>query len=93
MNYYDPGDQPSGNLNTLLQLFGPKTKVSVDYYNTTMKEVYAAGEPFHSELFMDYVQREGNTYRWALNGMQHEDIGIIGDADEVCPAARIRRDS
>jgi hypothetical protein len=83
MNYYDPGDQPSGNLNTLLQLFGPKTKVSVDYYNTTMNEVYAAGEPFHSELFMDYVQREGNTYRWALNGMRHDDIGIIGDADEV----------
>ena len=82
MRYYDP-EKPSDDLNTLLQLFGPKTKVSVDYYNTSMHEQYAAGEPFHGELFMDYVQREGNTYRWALNGMRPDDVGIIGDADEV----------
>ncbi len=82
MRYYDP-DKPSNDLNTLLQLFGPDTKVSVDYYNTSMHEQYAAGEPFHGELFMDYVQREGNTYRWAMNGMRPNDVGIIGDADEV----------
>ena len=82
MRYYDP-EKPSDDLNTLLQLFGPDTKVSVDYYNTSMHEQYAAGEPFHGELFMDYVQREGNTYRWELNGMRPDDVGIIGDADEV----------
>ena len=82
MRYYDP-EKPSDDLNMLLQLFGPNTKVSVDYYNTSMHEQYAAGEPFHGELFMDYVQREGNTYRWALNGMRPDDVGIIGDADEV----------
>jgi hypothetical protein len=59
--------------------------VSVDYYNTSMAEQYykLGSQPFHGELFMDYVQREGNTYRWAMNGMRHDDIGIIGDADET----------
>ncbi|KAL3780360.1 hypothetical protein ACHAW5_007118 [Stephanodiscus triporus] len=78
MNYYDP-TTPSENLNTLLQLFGPKTKVSVDYYNTTMTELVGQ----HGSLFMDFVGREGNTHRWAMNGMKEDDVGIIGDADEV----------
>lgn len=94
MRYYHPptrgeastgggNDYDNGDLNEILQLFGPNTKVSVDYYNTSMAEQYESGsQKFHSELFMDYVQREGNTYRWAMNGMRHDDIGIIGDADE-----------
>ncbi|KAL3807626.1 hypothetical protein ACHAXA_005256 [Cyclostephanos tholiformis] len=92
MRYYHPPpgggstgeDIDNNNLNELLQLFGPNTKVSVDYYNTSMAEQYESrSQPFHGELFMDYVQREGNTHRWAMNGMRHDDIGIIGDADET----------
>jgi hypothetical protein len=67
------------NLMTLLHLYGPNTRVSVDYYNTTMKQLVGQ----FGDLFMDFVGREGNTYRWHLNGMTEEDVGIIGDADEV----------
>lgn len=89
MNYYDPPDGGGGgggegpaignNLNTLLQLFGPKTKVSVDYYDTTMTRLVGQ----YGSLFMDFVGREGNTLRWSVNGMRRDDVGIIGDADEV----------
>jgi hypothetical protein len=74
--YYDP-KQPSDRLNTLYQMFGPKSKVSVDYYNTTVTQLPG------DELFMDYVQREGNTFRWALNGMREDDVAIMRDADEI----------
>jgi hypothetical protein len=74
--YYDP-KQPSDKLNTLYQMYGPKSKVSVDYYNTTVTRL------FGDELFMDYVQREGNTLRWALNGMREDDVAIMRDADEI----------
>jgi hypothetical protein len=74
--YYDP-NQPSEKLNALYQMYGPKSKVSVDYYNTTMTHLVG------DELFMDYVQREGNTLRWALNGMREDDIAIMRDADEI----------
>ena len=77
MNYL-PGGAAS-DLNTLLQLFGPTTRVSVDYYNTTMTKLVGQFD----SLFMDFVGREGNTLRWALNGMRDDDVGIIGDADEV----------
>jgi len=86
MRYYYPGGgsqlgagSPPGNLNALLQLFGPKTRVSVDYYDTTMTQLVGQ----FGSLFMDFVGREGNTLRWAMNGMRNDDVGIIGDADEV----------
>jgi hypothetical protein len=62
-----------------LRLFGPRTRVSVDYYNTTMTELVGQ----FGELFMDFVGREGNTHRWKMNGMGEDDVAIIGDADEV----------
>jgi hypothetical protein len=98
MNYYDQDDanddvdddvnntrgeggssRRMDNLMTLLHLYGPKTRVSVDYYDTTMKRLVGQ----FGDLFMDFVGREGNTYRWHLNGMTEDDVGIIGDADEV----------
>ncbi|KAL3777300.1 hypothetical protein ACHAW5_004680 [Stephanodiscus triporus] len=75
--YYDPIDIPN-SLITLHQLFGPKTRVSVDYYVSALKEkfgIYGLG--------VEDVQREGSSHRWALNGMREDDIGIISDADEV----------
>ncbi|KAL3811360.1 hypothetical protein ACHAXA_000776 [Cyclostephanos tholiformis] len=74
--YYDP-KHPSEKLSALYQMYGPKSKVSVDYYNTTVTRL------FGDELFMDYVQREGNTFRWALNGMREDDVAIMRDADEI----------
>ena len=76
--YYDP-DAPSTNLNTLYQLFGPKTKVSVDYYSTTVDGLYGR----NGDCFLDFLQREGNSHRWAMNGMGVEDVGIVVDADET----------
>mmetsp|Transcript_2515 Transcript_2515/g.5495 ORF Transcript_2515/g.5495 Transcript_2515/m.5495 type:complete len:894 (+) Transcript_2515:69-2750(+) len=74
--YYDP-NKPSEHLNTLYQLFGPKTKVSVDYYVSNLKTVGG------NELITEFLQREGSMYRWEMNGMQEDDIGIILDADEI----------
>jgi len=65
----------SEELNELYQLFGPKTKVSVDYYVSASKNI--------DEMLMEYFFREGSPYRWALNGMRKDDIGIILDADET----------
>jgi len=70
--YYNP---PSDELNKLYQLFGPKTKVSVDYYVTALKE--------KNDMLMEFLFREGNTYRWALNEMRKDDVGILSDADET----------
>ena len=76
--YYNQ-NQPSDRLNTLYQLFGPKTKVSVEYYVSTLEGLFGR----QSDLSFENCQREGSTYRWALNGMRPDDIGIISDADEV----------
>ena len=74
--YYDP-NQPSEKLNALYQMYGPKTKVSVDYYNTTM--THLAGD----ELFLHSMQKEGITLRWALHGMREDDVAVMHDADEI----------
>ncbi|KAL7462135.1 hypothetical protein ACHAXS_002528 [Conticribra weissflogii] len=74
--YYDP-NKPSEHLNTLYQLFGPKTKVSVDYYVSNLRAVGG------NELITEFLQREGSTYRWKMNGMREDDIGMILDADEI----------
>jgi hypothetical protein len=75
--YYDP-ESPSQNLNTLHQLFGPKTKVSVEYYASSLDDFFGR----QSDLSFEYSQREGSLHRWTLNGMDVEDVGIISDADE-----------
>ena len=67
----------SKELNWLYQLFGPKTKVSVDYYVTSLYK--ARGDAMLREFF----QREGHAYRWKFNGMRPDDIAIVGDLDET----------
>ena len=59
--YYDP-NTPSERLNTLYQMYGPQTKVSVDYYNTSVTNLNG------NELLIDNLQREGITLRWQING-------------------------
>ena len=74
MRFYDP-NKPNQNLYQLYQYFGPKTKVSVDYYSNHMSGGY--------DLLRDFIQREGNSFRWALNGMRPDDVAIVGDTDET----------
>jgi len=69
----------SKELNWLYQLFGPKTKVSVDYYVTSQRKDQIDGD----ELLIEYFQREGHSYRWKFNGMRPDDIAIIADIDET----------
>ena len=49
---------------------------SVDYY------INSRETPSH-DLLTDFLQREGNSYRWAINGIRHDDVAIVGDADET----------
>ena len=56
-------------------MYGPKTKVSVDYYSSHMKGGH--------DLLRDFVQREGNNFRWKMNGMREDDVGVVGDTDET----------
>ena len=74
MRFYD-AEKPSWNLYELYQYFGPKTYVSVDYYSSHMKGGY--------DLLRDFIQREGNNFRWAFNGMTPEDVAVVSDADET----------
>jgi hypothetical protein len=74
LRFYDAA-VPSANLYQLYQYFGPETKVSVDYYSNHMRGGY--------DLLRDFIQREGNNFRWAFNGMRPEDVAIVGDTDET----------
>jgi cellulose synthase/poly-beta-1,6-N-acetylglucosamine synthase-like glycosyltransferase len=74
MRFYD-SDKPSQNLYQLYQYFGPKTRVSVDYYSNHMQGGY--------DLLRDFIQREGNNFRWAFNGMKPDDVAVVGDTDET----------
>lgn len=66
----------SENLSRLQQLFGPRTKVSVDYYvsssNTTDGDDLLTG-----------ALSEGNNLRWKINGMRDDDVAIVVDVDET----------
>ncbi|KAL3806663.1 hypothetical protein ACHAXA_002429 [Cyclostephanos tholiformis] len=75
--YYN-STTPAKKLITLHRLFGPKTRVSVDYYVAALPETSGI-----VGLEREWVQREGSSHRWALNGMRVDDIGIIADADEA----------
>ena len=72
---YFGSEDASKRLNWLYQMFGPKTKVSVDYYVTSLKQ--------EDPLYLEHYQREGHAFRWKLNGMKPDDIAIIGDLDET----------
>jgi hypothetical protein len=63
-------------LHWLYQLYGPNTKVSMDYYVTSLSSV-------NDPMYLDYYQREGIAFRWKLNGMRPDDIAIVGDLDET----------
>jgi len=69
-------EDASKKLNWLYQLFGPKTKVSVDYYVSSMKKGQV------DTLVSEHFQREGHLYRWKMNGMRPDDVAITGDIDE-----------
>ena len=75
--YYNPAEAPE-SLITLHQLFGPQTKVSVDYYVPVFIKMDSI-----DDLLVEFLQREGSTQRWAFNGMREDDIGIISDADDI----------
>ena len=74
LRFHDPNNI-SGDLHRLYQLFGPKTKVSVDFYSCSVMDA--------PHLLREFFQREGSSYRWALNGMRHDDVAIIVDSDET----------
>ena len=66
---------PNENMYKLYQMYGRDTKVSVDYYSSHM----VGGH----DLLRDFVQREGNNFRWKMNGMRADDVAIVGDTDET----------
>ena len=71
-------EDASRELNWLYQLFGQKTKVSMDYYIPSLEKGQES-----DALYLDFYQREAHSYRWKLNGMRPDDIAIIGDLDET----------
>jgi hypothetical protein len=74
MRFHDENG-PNENMYKLYQMYGRDTKVSVDYYSSHMKGGH--------DLLRDFVQREGNNFRWKMNGMRADDIAIVGDTDET----------
>mmetsp|Transcript_8873 Transcript_8873/g.19164 ORF Transcript_8873/g.19164 Transcript_8873/m.19164 type:complete len:646 (+) Transcript_8873:135-2072(+) len=64
-------------LQELYRLFGPKTKVSVDYYVTSRTDTHG------DDLLHERLQREGIVHRWKRNGMKPNDVAIVTDADET----------
>lgn len=62
-------------------IFGPSTQVHVDYFFNSSIIVgnYTITNPMARERF----QRSLIVERWKQNGMTPEDIGIVGDVDEV----------
>ena len=71
-------EDASKRLSWLYQLYGPKTKVSMDYYVPSLEK----GDETDS-MYLDFYQREGHSYRWKFNGMRPDDVAIIGDLDET----------
>ena len=79
--FLDDDERPSRNLHELYQLYGPKTKVSVDYYITTRKNG-EGGNGLYG-LLQERLPKEGITYRWRMNGMRPDDVAIVADTDET----------
>eukprot|EP00588_Corethron_pennatum_P002791 CAMPEP_0194287176 /NCGR_PEP_ID=MMETSP0169-20130528/34156_1 /TAXON_ID=218684 /ORGANISM="Corethron pennatum, Strain L29A3" /LENGTH=512 /DNA_ID=CAMNT_0039033805 /DNA_START=11 /DNA_END=1549 /DNA_ORIENTATION=- len=67
----------SNNFKVLSQIFGPSTKVTVDAYVDKL-EVRNK-----NMIIVEDMQRELILQRWKKNGMTGDDIGIVGDADEM----------
>lgn len=75
MRFHGPHLGGNENLYKLYQMYGPETKVSVDYYSSHMTGGH--------DLLRDFVQREGNNFRWKMNGMREDDVAVVGDTDET----------
>lgn len=67
-------------LEALRSAFGPKTRVTVDYY--VDGPVLAERGGVLNHLHREHRQRQNILERWHRNGMRPDDIGIIGDTDE-----------
>mmetsp|Transcript_36068 Transcript_36068/g.107867 ORF Transcript_36068/g.107867 Transcript_36068/m.107867 type:complete len:555 (-) Transcript_36068:92-1756(-) len=59
-------------------LFGPSTKVTVDYY---VDDISAKVERHF--MHRQYLHRQLVLERWRMNGMRRDDIGILSDTDET----------
>jgi len=70
-------NEASKELSWLYQVYGPKTRVSMDYYAPSLEK----GK--ERAMYLDRYQREGHAYRWKFNGMRPDDVAIIGDLDET----------
>ena len=71
-------------VNWLYQIFGPKTKVSIDYYVTTQRKKVSKGDLISDRpMLVEFLQREGHAYRWNFNGMRPDDVAIVTDIDET----------
>ena len=80
----DDGDGGASRLEELRGLFGRRTRVSVDRYVHALHE----NTMIRDRIWLDgmdreYFQREGSVYRWKMNGMRADDVGVILDADET----------
>jgi hypothetical protein len=62
-------DEGSENKNTLMQLFGVETRVTVDYYANSLEQEHA-----QCALILE---------RWRQNGMTANDIGYLSDTDKM----------
>jgi len=78
--FWEDGGGPSSarrNLHQVYQLFGPKTKVSIDYYITSRTSTDG------DEILHEKLQKEGINLRWKNHGMKPTDVAIVTDADET----------
>ena len=73
-------EDASKQLHWLYQMFGSKTKVSMDYYVTSQTKNQTGG---FDAMAVEKFHREGFAHRWKLNGMRPDDVAIIGDLDET----------
>ena len=70
----------SDDLNVLQSgIFGPSTKVTVDYYVDDPR----TRDGYDIWNGVEHMQRDMITQRWKQNGMTIYDIGIISDTDEM----------
>eukprot|EP00957_Ditylum_brightwellii_P044447 3372454-Ditylum_brightwellii.AAC.1 len=62
-------------------IFGPTTDVFVDQYIDTGKPINTTGDSYG--LINEDLQRELVLERWIKQGMTTDDLGLIGDVDEI----------
>ena len=73
----------SVDFRVLSGIFGPSTKVTVDLYADYPEEERGSSTGKGAIIIVEDMQRERILERWKENGMAVDDIGIVGDADEV----------